>query len=207
MMRFFLVCDGRSDTSLINHIQRLLVESGATEANGDTWHHGGKLADKVSLALTSSSAVDLLFIHRDAEHPRNTGDRYREIESAIREVGYDGPWVPVVPVRMTEAWLLLDENSIRKVAGRPRDTTDLMLPRPRDVEGILDPKDRLNSILRQASGASGRRLRRMHRELPRMRNQLLQDLELGGLLEQVPSWARFRDDTLKVLIDLGIRVE
>ena len=206
-MRFLLVCDGSSDASLTNHIQRLLIEGGATEANGEAWHHGGILAEKVGLALKSSSAIDLLFVHRDAENPRNTEDRHREIESAIREVEYDGPWVPIVPVRMTEAWLLLDENSIRKIAGRPRDTTNLVLPRPRDVEGIPDPKDRLDSILRQASGASGRRLRRMHRELPRMRNQLLQDLELGSTLEQVPSWARFRDDTLQALADLETRAE
>ena len=206
-MRFLLVCDGKADTSLTNHIQRLLVESGATEVNGDAWHHGGKLAEKVSLALESSSAVDLLFIHRDAENPRNTEDRYQEIESAIREVGYGGLWVPIVPVRMTEAWLLLDQALIRKIAGRPRDTSNLVLPRPRDVEGIQDPKDRLDNILRQASGASGRRLRRIHRELPRMRNQLLQDLELGGPLEEVPSWIRFRGDTLRALIDLRIRAE
>ena len=153
-------------------------------------------------ALESSGGVDLLFVHRDAENPRDTEARHREIRTAIVEVGYCGPIVAIVPVRMTEAWLLLDESAIRKIAGRPRDTMNLELPRARDVERIADPKDSLDKILIQASGAKGRRLRKIHRELPRMRNQLLQDLELGGPLEQVPSWVRFRDDTMRALAEL-----
>lgn len=203
-MNFLLVCDGKSDTRLINHIQRLLIEIGYSEPNGETWHFTGKLTEKVKHALEYSGDVDLLFVHRDAENPRSTEVRYQEIRSAIMGVGYCRPYVAIVPVRMTEAWLLFDEGAIRKIAGRPNDTSNLMLPRPRDVEGITDPKDKLDNILIQASGAQGRRLRKMRRELPRMRNQLLQDLALGGPLEQVPSWVRFRDDTLKVLRECGL---
>ena len=201
-MKFLLVCDGKSDALLINHIQLLLIESGYTEPNGDAWYLAGRLTDKVRYGLESSGGVDLLFVHRDAENPRNTNARYHEIQTAITEIGYCGPCVAIVPVRMTEAWLLLDESAIRKIAGRPRDTMNLVLPRPRDVERIADPKDRLDNILMQASGAQGRRLRKIQRELPRMRNQLLQDLELSGPLEQVPSWVRFRDDTMRVLADM-----
>ena len=206
-MNFLLVCDGKSDTLLVNHIQLLLIECGYTEPNGDAWYLAGRLTKKVRHALESSGGVDLLFVHRDAENPRNTEARYREIQTAITKVGYCGPCVAIVPVRMTEAWLLLDESAIRKIAGRPRDAMNLMLPHASDVEGMADPKANLDSILIQASGAQGRRLRRMRRELPRMRNQLLQDLQLGGPLEQVPSWVRFQNDTLRALRDLEIKAE
>ncbi len=43
--------------------------------------------------------------------------------------------VPVVPVRMTEAWLVLDEAEIRRVAGRPASTNGLGVP----PIGTVDP--------------------------------------------------------------------
>jgi hypothetical protein len=103
---------------------------------------------------------------------------------------------------MTETWLLLNESSIRRVAGRPHSTEPLGLPHPSQVESDSDPKDRLTKALVAASGASGRRLRRLQRDLPQFRRQLLEDLPTGGPLEQVPSWVRFQEDLATALTTL-----
>ena len=66
------------------------------------------------------------------------------------------PTVPVVPVRMTEAWLLFDENAIRWAASNPNGSDPLPIPM-REVEDLPDPKDVLHEALRVASGLSGRR--------------------------------------------------
>jgi hypothetical protein len=50
----------------------------------------------------------------------------------------------VIPIRMTEAWLLLDEEAIRDSAGRPSSSVSLGLPLPQRVETIPDPKQRFN---------------------------------------------------------------
>jgi hypothetical protein len=103
---------------------------------------------------------------------------------------------------MTESWLLVDETAIRYVAGCPRSNTSLDLPPLRRVELESDPKGRLEQALLAASSKSGRRLRRFERDIPTLRRQLLNDLPVGGPLEQVPSWVRFRDDLIAALIDI-----
>jgi len=199
-MRFLLVCDGKSDGYLVQHIRRLLLTIGDIGPDGDVWYRGRRLSDRIQSGLEYSSGVDCLFIHRDAEHPSQIFNRRREIKDAIQDANYDHLWVGIIPVRMTEAWLLLDEGAIRKISGRRNGTNNLGLPRPSAVEGISDPKDELYRVLMEASGATGRRRRqRKQRELSSMRSQLLEDLPVGGDLVHVPSWTRFRDETLDMM--------
>jgi hypothetical protein len=106
---------------------------------------------------------DLLFVHRDADRePRAT--RVEEIRSAVQRISTDffagRPYVCVVPVRMTEAWLLFDEAAIRQAAGNPRSATPLGLPLPKKVEDLPDPKSVLNEALLRATDKPVRRLRK-----------------------------------------------
>jgi hypothetical protein len=106
---------------------------------------------------------DLLFVHRDAERePR--ANRVAEIQAAIQRISSDlfagRPYVCVVPVRMTEAWLLFDEDAIRLAAGNPRSATPLCLPPLSKVEDLPDPKTVLNEILLRATEKPVRRLRK-----------------------------------------------
>lgn len=195
-MRFLFICEGSSDTPLLGHIQRLLIRYGHPDPEGEAWHHGRQVADKIRQGLDAADSLDLLFVHRDAENA-SADARYQEIEAAVREVVQDGmSWIGVVPVRMTEAWLLLDEAAIRKVVGKPNGKTRLNLPAPEHAERVADPKERLKNALLTASGTRGRRWRKVAREFPRLRRRLLQELPIGGELERLESWTRFRDDTV-----------
>lgn len=105
---------------------------------------------------------DVLFIHRDAE-AQDPELRYREIEEAIEKVdaALTKPWhICVVPVRMQEAWLLIDQSAIRRAAGNPNGTVDLALPGLGQLESIPNPKDCLYDLLEAASELGGRRLKR-----------------------------------------------
>ena len=195
-MRFLFICEGSSDAPLADHIQRLLIQDGQPDPNGEAWHHGRRVADKIRQGLNAADSLDLLFVHRDADNA-GAEARYREIEAAVRDVVQDGmSWIGVVPVRMTEAWLLLDEAAIRNVVGKPGGRAPLDLPAPRHAERVADPRERLKDALLTASGNRGRRRRRFDREFPRLRRRLLQDLPIGGELERLESWTRFRDDTI-----------
>ncbi|MBL8231577.1 MAG: hypothetical protein JNL98_23980 [Bryobacterales bacterium] len=98
---------------------------------------------------------DALFVHRDAEgFPSSL--RREEIAAAAR--GIPTLHVPVVPVRMTEAWLLADEQAIRRAAGNPKGKDPLSLPDVHRLEDVPDPKSLLYGLLRQASGLNRRRL-------------------------------------------------
>jgi hypothetical protein len=106
---------------------------------------------------------NLLFVHRDADRePR--AKRVDEIRSAVQRIASDffagRPYVCVVPVRMTEAWLLFDEAAIRLAAGNPRSATPLSLPPLAKVEDLPDPKAVLNEALLRATDKPARRLRK-----------------------------------------------
>jgi hypothetical protein len=101
---------------------------------------------------------DVLFVHRDAE-AQDPGLRRQEIATALR--GLEVRHIPVVPVRMTEAWLLSNESAIRSAAGNPNGTEYLRLPNLRRLEDLPDPKTALHDALAAASGRHTRRRARL----------------------------------------------
>ena len=202
-VRFLLICEGSSDTSILPHIEKLLFLFGLSDIEGDYWAKSGRLVDKIQDGLRYFGNCDLLLVHRDADSDQETqsagaGRRYREICEAVGDSGFTGNWMGIVPVRMTETWLLVDESAIRYVAGRPRSDTPIDLPPLRLVEHEADPKTRLAEALVAASGTTGRKRKRFIEAIPSLRHQLLQDLPIGGPLEQVPSWVRFRNDLSRI---------
>ena len=201
MMRFLLVCEGSSDTALLPHIQRLLTRYGYPDSPGEAWSDGRRLVDKVRNGLQRLGQFDLLFVHRDADNA-GASPRYDEIGSAIQEAEYRGPWVGMVPVRMTEAWILLDEAAIRSAVRKPHGRTPLALPTPRESERMADPKTMLETVLLDVSETRGRRRREIREDLPNLRRQLLRNLPVGGPLEELESWSKFRDDTVAALRSL-----
>ncbi|HET9284742.1 MAG TPA: hypothetical protein VFR24_22560 [Candidatus Angelobacter sp.] len=104
--------------------------------------------------------------------------RKEEIINALAQLeeGMNVPYVCVIPVRMQEAWLLIDQNAIRMAAGNQYGRVPLTLPRARDLEGIADPKALLFELLRTASELTGRRLQRLSLSGVRLRiAQLIDD--------------------------------
>ena len=198
VMRFLLVCEGATDTPLASHIQRLLDSVGHRQVDFATSTAGRALVDKVRNGLGMAPHFDLLFVHRDAD---NVGPeaRHFEIAQAVQEAPFGQPWVPIIPVRMTEAWLLLDEFAIRKAVRKPDGKRALTLPDPNVVERRANPREILNAALLDASEMRGRRRVGLRQDLPTLLRNLLQNLPVSGPLEQLESWTRFRDDTVAAL--------
>lgn len=82
------------------------------------------LARKIEFAL-EAYPCDSLFVHRDAEKDPH-GVRRQEIQKAVESLGdkLDLPHVCVIPVRMTEAWLLFDEAAIRRTQVTPTERSN-----------------------------------------------------------------------------------
>jgi hypothetical protein len=145
------------------------------------------LEERVRLAV-ENYPCDILFVHRDAER-QSPEDRRAEILNAIQHLGNNPPAVCVIPVRMTEAWLLLDELAIRSASGNPRGSQPLNLPVPNSIEYDANPKETLFQALRIASEQAGRRLRdlrveeRRHRVAELMNYELLRNLSAFQSLE------------------------
>ncbi len=159
---FRLLTDGSSDQCLIPLLHWLFAEHHPGSAVNGDWSDLSHLRlppKGLSERMKRSMELypcDVLFVHRDAEGETRE-KRVEEIHAASKEAGINR-FVCVVPVRMTEAWLLSDETAIRRAAGNPNGKMSLNLPNVADLERIADPKVLLHEALRVASGRTGRRL-------------------------------------------------
>ena len=195
--RYTLVSEGSSDALLLRIIDWVWRQQPGLEPTGQFFDPGSlrrcpsALTSKLPLAL-KYFPCEVLFVHRDSD-ARPWSERRREILQAAE--GVVDPVVPVIPVRATEAWLLFDEAAIRRAAGNPNGRQDLDLPQLTDCEQLADPKRVLFEALRQASGLSGRRLKRFSPHRTRVRiAELLDDY---SPLQALSAFRAFMDDVGK----------
>jgi hypothetical protein len=165
---------------------------------------GHSVRDKLRAAQQVSDegqVYNLVVIHRDSDS--NPPERRRgEIAEAVDEVSPGLAHVPVIPVRMLEAWLLLDQAAIREVAGNPNGKAALNLPKPARAESVTDPKTLLKQAIATASEEKGRRLEKLQKRFPENRARLLQMLDREGPIQQLASWQAFTHDLRESLSGL-----
>ena len=167
-LTYTLISDGSSNQVLIPLITWLLHSHMPRVAIEGEWADLRRLPNPPSRSNFSERIrvsldlypCELLFIHRDAE-TETIEQRISEINTAVQTAQENGihvpPAIPVVPVRMLEAWFLFDISAIRRAAGNPSGTHSLTLPRLNKLEELPDPKEVLYDLLRRASGLHGRR--------------------------------------------------
>lgn len=163
-IQFTLFADGSTDRALLPLLHWLVRETHGPDTvaheffSRPQFHADLSFTERLQTAL-DLAPCDILFVHRDAEK-QDPLLRHNEIAIAVETLNAQYAKVPhvcVVPVRMTEAWLLADESAIRKAAGRPKSIEPLDLPKLNRIDAIPDPKATLYELLREASGKIGRR--------------------------------------------------
>ena len=175
-----LVTDGSSDKLLVPLIE--LLFSTHTELAYQVNCAEGLPPVSSGLKARIDSALELfpcdfLFVHRDAEGVAATV-RQQEIEASWLGSQQTATLICVVPVRMTEAWLVANEKPIRLAVGNPNGTESLGLPAVKNIESLPDPKEILFAALKAASGISATRKRRFNPHQYRHRvSELTDDLE------------------------------
>ena len=199
---FAFLCEGSSDTGLIAHLETLLVHFGAQEAAGMPDTRKGTIPARLRQLRTeeTGTGIDMVFIHRDSDGPDREG-REREIRRGVEESGFPHPFIPVIPVQETEAWLLLDEQAIRDVVAS-QGKQPLRLPKPNAIEGTRKPKEILQKALLAASETSGRRLKKEKNSFNHHRRVLLQRLDPFGAVRDLPSWQCLERDIQRALAQL-----
>lgn len=150
------------------------------------------LAERINRGF-AAYPCDLLFIHRDAESERRE-TRAEEIRVAAQAA--DVPeYVPLIPVRMTEAWLLIDEDAIRVSADNPNGTNQLPIPTMGTLEGIPNPKQVLQECLVAACDLGRRRRDQFYRRIGARVQRVAFLINDFGPLEQLSAFRAFRDAT------------
>ncbi len=199
-VQFVLISEGTSDHGLVSHLESVCIHVGADEVIGIAIDAqrlssaiGNKVSDKIKAAVALEPHANLFLIHRDADSS-DPKPRYEEIQKAVLECDLQTAWVPIIPIQETEAWLLLDEEAIRRVVSRPSGRQPLGLPSPKNVESLANPKEHLQRALVTAGEVSGRHLKTLTRDFPTQRQNLLQSLSLNGRQSTVPSWQKMVHD-------------
>lgn len=205
--RALLLADGPSDEPLGRHVARLARRHGfeldvvAPDLRRLDPPPARDVANRLAAVLAFDDAFDLVIVHRDAEG-QNPQSRRDEVFSGVASVREQMPALPIVPIRMTEAWLLVDEDAIRRTAGRPNGTMPLDLPSPGTVEQVPNPKQLLREALEVASGATGRRLARFRRDFGAHRRRLLEGLDHHGPVSHLSAWQQLETSVVAVLDNL-----
>jgi hypothetical protein len=204
LLRYTLLSDGPSDRCLLRIIDWLMAAGLGVANNGiipqfadlrQIANPPSGLAARMRMAILHYPC-DILFIHRDAERdPHQT--RLREIETAAEEAREILPQlrVSIVPVRMTEAWLLLEPDAIRRAADNPNGSVHLDIPPITEVEAQPNPKQLLDDLLIAASEKSGRRRDKFRRELSWRRARVADFIQDFSRLHSLSAFASFAAET------------
>ena len=203
-LTFTLLADGPSDAALIPILRWSLRQRMQLTTIQSEWADLRRLPNPPRdlpgriLEALKLYPCDVLFVHRDAEN-QNPDLRYREIEEAMERVAADigrKCYVCVVPVRMQDAWLLINQSAIRRAAGNPNGTKALALPDVSKIESIPSPKKRLLQLLKDASELRGRRLKKFR---PTKHVHLIAaNISDFSLLRQLPAFQRLEADILRL---------
>lgn len=183
-----LVAEGSSDRALIPFIEFVLDEY-CDVPHVTTFASNlptGSLQERVACALFLYPC-DLLFVHRDADRTP-VFLREEEIRLAVRTTRAPTA-ICLIPVRMTETWLLADEMAIRRASGNPSGQAGLEIPPLSKLEAQADPKEVLFKALERASELGPNRLRRFNSN--QARRQVSGFMEDPSALRKLPSFVHF----------------
>jgi hypothetical protein len=169
---FTLLSDGSSDKALLPIIKWALTQKFSTIPINGSWADFSLLPPNIKPKLKHldqriSKALelfpsDILFIHRDAEN-ESWEKRKEEIEEACKrldESNQSNKIASIIPIKMTEAWLLFNVPAIRKAANNPNGSVRIDIPKIKKIE-TLDAKKELIKLIRIASELKGRRLEKL----------------------------------------------
>jgi Domain of unknown function (DUF4276) len=161
LFQYVLITDGRTDRVLkpiIDWLLNLYLDNGEWTVQriwanpDDIPKRPARPAERLSWDIhwaIRSYPCELLFIHRDAENQERQlrlNEIQQAVETATMSPSQTRPFVCVIPVRMTEAWLLIDEKAIRAAVGNRAGKAKLNMPSMKDLERI-HAKDRLHELL------------------------------------------------------------
>lgn len=202
-LTYVLVADGKSDRVLLP-ILDWTIRANWPEAllgNRTVVAREGRDLQTECRTARERHSPRLLIVHRDAER-ESLAQRASEIAAS------DPGAVPVVPVRMTEAWLLFDVDAIRAAADNPSGRVRLDLPLPRRLEDLPDPKQVLHAALTAASEETGpRRRKRFQRDLPARIDRLSHLIRDYSPLRELSAFREFESQLESAIRELRARDE
>ena len=165
----------------------------------------GRQEENILQAALDAYGFHALLVHADADY----GTRERALQEriqpgfnlvsrSIQEVCKD--LIPIIPVRMTEAWMIADVTTLCEIIGTDIRPENSGLPnRSSLVEQDANPKDTLNQFVRRVNSTRPRSRRQI--DITTRYDPLARQINLDKLL-YVPSFKQFANDLMLMLARL-----
>ncbi len=104
-----------------------------------------------------------LCVHTDADYEDDSVAMENKIKPLLDEINTQGDEfckvvIPIIPVYMSEAWMLADKNLLKNQIGTSKSDRELGINK--DPETVADPKYLINEAIRIAIADLGKRRRR-----------------------------------------------
>jgi hypothetical protein len=133
-------------------------------------------------------------VHVDADEDNDEDVFHTRIRPAISAINgctenVCGNLVPIIPVQMTESWMLADKQLLKEEIGT--DMTDSQLGINRAPESIANPKDVINEAIRLAREPLAKR-RRKNLTIAELYQPIGQKIPLE-ILERLLSYMKFKE--------------
>jgi hypothetical protein len=144
-----------------------------------------------------------LIIHSDADdrgYEQTIKERFMPGYHLIQQEEIEAckDLVPIIPVRMVEAWMLADLKVLEKVLGMRLDTRASGAPgRARLVESVADPKEVLKKIIKQAYPHQWKQI------MAQLYEQLAPEISIERLC-QVPAYKKFFEALTETFKSLNV---
>lgn len=213
-LRFTLLCDGTSDKALIPIISWLLRDLLPDVSLQSHYADFGFLKnpppssalDQRMVKAVTLYPCDILFVHRDAEKEafQSRKDEILKFFQKIKKP-FSEKLVPLVPIRMMETWLLIDEKALKMAAGNRNYAQKIDLPRSKNLEALSDPKDYLHSLLKEVSGLKGRKLQNL--KVSQTVHLIADSIEDYSQLRLLTAFQQLEKDVKAVLTELGFSTQ
>jgi Domain of unknown function (DUF4276) len=213
MSRFLIIglmTEGPTDVRFLKSIvsrtfEDILYESEETIELYDVQHLNSKpgtFVDKVLNAAEEAqlSGITILCIHTDADSKTDEHTYINKITPAMESI-YEGVdicknIVPIVPVYMTESWMLADIDLLKEEIMTTKTNNELGLTR--SPESIADPKTVIKNAINIAQADVSKRRRRYELSVGDIYLPLGQKIDIRKL-EMLPSYTKFRNDIYDLL--------
>lgn len=210
-----MITEGKTDVRFLESIIKRTFESVAFECTGDI-----EILDIQKIQVTKSTfkdevmeaaikgwenyGISTLCVHTDADDVSDGAVFQNKISPAFEAVKNSKQdickvLVPVVPVQMTEAWMLADTVLFKEEIGTEKSNNELGIHLP--PEHITNPKQTIKDAIRIALAHLPSRRRRLKiSELYLPIGQKINLQQLGN----IPSYAKFKSEVRAALRDLNL---
>jgi hypothetical protein len=205
--------EGSTDERFLGSIIEKTFESLLFESNTEIEIHppvhvtekGETFNEKIKAVATNYNFFHVICVHCDSDAPNTDFVEKHKISPAFSLVHNTenacSNLVAVIPVQMTEAWMLVDIDLFLMEINTDKSCNELNLPcRASQIERIANPKTRIEEALREAQINIPRRRNKL--KIADIYTPISQKLSKQKL-EQLPSFIAFKENVRRSLIILN----